>query len=275
MMHSSEMCDALLNGGVGETVKLSGDMKNLATAMRFFKGGKMSIRGLVELDQSNYKGTNIRKANLADAKSLFKVFDAFTTDISEKCSRPVIDAEHDGIAATDGRKMLVCRIPRQFPIADAVPSGFTNDIAFRWREIAEDMECSDYVLSSYRRMATFGKGSEKHGLLQTVRDAVNAYEHSADDGCWNTLRLKIGTKFYDAVGVANLVDALFKLGCSSVALCEKTDGIHVCTSTPLHIFGFGCEMDAAKGVIMPLRYADDSLGAFVMPLDGATKRKVA
>lgn len=277
MMHSGEMCDALLNGGIGETVKLSGDVNNLTTAMRFFKGGKMSIRGLVELDQSNYKGTNIRKANLADAKSVFDVFDVFTTETTEKCRRPIIDAEHNGLAASDGWKMLVCRIPQQFPIADAVPSGFTNDIAFRWREIAEDMECSDYVLSFYRRMATFGKGSEKHGLLQAIRDAVMAYSHTADDGCWNTLRLKIGTKFYDAVSVANLVDALFKLGCSTVAFCEKTafDGIHVCTSTPLHIFGFGCEMDAAKGVIMPLRYADDSLGAFVMPTGGATERKVA
>ena len=207
---------------------------------------------------------------------MFDVFNVFTTETTDKCRRPIIDAEHNGLAASDGWKMLASRIPQQFQIADAVPSGFSNDIAFRWREIAEDMEPSDYVLSAYRRMATFGKGSEMHGLLQAVRDAVKAYEHTADDGYWNTLRLKIGTKFYDAVSVANLVDALFKLGCSSVALCEKTafDGIHVCTSTPLHIFGLGGEVDA-KGVIMPLRYADDSLGAFVMPLDGATERKVA
>ena len=84
MMHSGEMCDALLNGGIGEKVKLSGEVKNLTTAMRFFKEGKMSIRGLIELDQSNYKGTNIRKANLADAKSVFKVFDVFTTETTEK-----------------------------------------------------------------------------------------------------------------------------------------------------------------------------------------------
>ena len=77
MMHSGEMCDALLNGGIGETVKLSGDVNNLTTAMRVFKGGKISIRGLVELDQSNYKGTNIRKVNLADAKSVFNVFNVF------------------------------------------------------------------------------------------------------------------------------------------------------------------------------------------------------
>ena len=95
-------------------------------AMRFFKGGKMSIRGLVELDQSNYKGTNIRKANLADAKSVFDVFDVFTTETTEKCRRPIIDAEHNGLAASDGWKMLVCRIPQQFPITDAVPSGFSS-----------------------------------------------------------------------------------------------------------------------------------------------------
>ena len=274
-MKSGEMCDALLNGGVGETVKLSGDIDNLKTAMRFFKGGKMSIRGLVELDQSNYKGTNIRKVNLDDAKSVFKVFDEFTSTVSDKCRRPIIDAEHNGLASSDGWKMLVCRIPQQFPIADAVPSGFSNDIAFRWREIAGDMECSDYVLSFYRRMATIGKGGELHGLIQSIRDAVKAYEHSADDGCWNTLRLKIGTKFYDAVSVANLVDALFKLGCSTVAFCEKTVWDEVSKFTPLHIFGYGGEVDA-KGVIMPLRYADDSIGAFVMPTEREEgKRNVA
>lgn len=276
-MHSGEMCDALLKGGIGETVKLSGDMKNLITAMRFFKGGKMGIRGLVELDQSYYKGTNIRKASLSDAKSVFNVFNAFTTDNKEACRRPVIDAEHNGLAATDGWEMLVCRIPRQFPICDAVPSGFSNDISFRWREIAEDIEPTDLALQSYRRMATITKGGEKHGLLQAMRDAVRAYYHDDVDGYLNTLRLKVARKFYNVRGVADLVDALFKLGCTKVALCEKTAWAcdYVCEYTPLHLFGFGAEVEA-KGVIMPLRYADDSMGAFVMPLDGtATQKKVA
>lgn len=274
MMTSGEMCDALLNGGIGETVKLSGDVDNLATAMRFFKGGKMRIKGLVKLDQSQYKGTNIRKANLADAKSVFNVFDVFTTETMEKCRRPIIDAEHDGLASSDGWKMLVCRIPQQFPIADAVPCGFSNDVSFRWREIAEAMEPTDYVLQSYRRMATIQKGSQKHGLLQAVRKAVISYAHEDEDGCLNTLRLKIGKKFYDARAVADMVDALFKLGCTKVVLCEKTafDGSYVIETTPLHIFGLGGDFDA-KGVIMPLRYADDSMGAFVMPLDGTLKMK--
>lgn len=274
MMSSGEMCDALLNGGIGETVQLSGDVNNLTTAMRFFKGGKMSIRGLVELDQSNYKGTNIRKVNLDDAKSVFNVFNVFTTEAIEKCRRPIFDFEHDGLVASDGWKMLASRIPLRFPIADAVPSGFSNEIAFRWREIAEDMECSDYVLSLYRRMATIRKGSERHGLLQAVRKAVKAYEYEDADGCLNTLCLKIGNKFYDALAIADIVDALFKLGCTLVALCEKTsfNGTHVIGNTPLHIYGLGSEVDA-KGVVMPLRYADASMGAFVVPLDGTVTQK--
>ena len=237
----------------------------------------MSIRGLVELDQSNYKGTNIRKVNLADAKAVFNVFNVFTTEAIERCRRPIFDFEHDGLAASDGWKMLASRIPRGFPIADAVPSGFSNEPAFRWREIAEDMEGSDYTLSCYRRMATIRKGSEKHGLLQAVREAVKAYEHEDADGCLNTLRLKIGNKFYDALAIADIVDALFKLGCTLVALCEKSsfNGTHVIGNTPLHIYGLGSEVDA-KGVVMPLRYSDDSMGAFVMPLDGTvTQKKVA
>lgn len=274
IMHSGEMCDALLNGGIGEKVKLSGDAGNLAVAMRFFKGGKMAIRGLVELDPSQYKGTNIRKVDLADASAVFKVFDTFTTEATDKCRRPIIDAEHNGLASSDGWKMLVCRIPQKFPIGDALPNGFTNEIAFRWREIAEEIEPSDYNLSAYRRMATVQKGSALHGFLQAVRAAVSAYAFEDDEGFHHTFYLKVGKKFYDATGVANLVDALYKLGCTSVALCEKTawSGSHVMEYTPLHIYGFGADMDA-KGVIMPLRHADDSMGAFVMPLDEAAERK--
>lgn len=274
IMHSGEMCDALLNGGKGEKVKLSGDARNLAVAMRFFKGGKIAIRGLVELDPSQYKGTNIRKVNLTDASAVFKVFDTFTTEAIEKCRRPIFDFEHDGLVASDGWKMLASRIPPRFPIADAVPSGFTNEIAFRWREIAEELEASDYNLSCYRRMATVQKGGELHGLLQAIRDAVIAYDHADGDGYLNTLRLKIGGKFYCAISVANLVDALFKLGCDTVALCEKTawSGCHVMQYTPLHIYGMGGEVDA-KGVVMPMKYADDSMGAFVMPTEKATERK--
>ena len=264
-MKSGEMCDALLNGGDKDTVKLTGDVKSLVTAMRFFKGGKMKIKGLVELDKSQYKGTNIRKLNLSDPNAVVRLFNKFT---GPKSRFPIVDKERNGLAVTDGWKMLLCRIPADFPIDDAVECGFSTDISFRWSDIAEDIEPTEYALTSYRRMATIEKGGEMHGLLQAMRDAVTAYAHDDADGCLNTLRLKLGKKFYSVRGVAELTDALFKMGCDRVAFCEKTAWScdYVCENTPLHIFGFGAAVNA-KGVIMPLRYADDAMGAFVMPVE--------
>lgn len=274
-MKSGEMCDALLNGGDRDTVSLSGDVKSLVTAMRFFKGGKMKIKGLVELDKSQFKGANIRKLDVCDPKSLFGLFRKF---IGPKSDTPIIDCERNGLAATDGWKMLVCRIPSGFQCSDAVQSGFSTNISFRWRDIAEDMEPTEYALTSYRRMATIEKGGEMHGLLQAMSAAVTAYAHEDEEGYYNTLRLKVCRKFYSVRGVAEITDALFKLGCDRVAFCEKTAWScdYVCENTPLHIFGFGAAVNA-KGVIMPLRYADDSMGAFVMPVEKSisAKKKVA
>lgn len=276
-MNSIQIYEALLKGGKGETVKVDCSKADLLAAMRDFKSQKIPLKGGVELI-ARYKGTNIRKINLADAKAVANVFNVFTREYkdTDKCRKPIIDAEHNGLVSSDGWKMLVCRIPQKFQIGDALPNGFTNEIAFRWREIAEEIEPSDYNLSAYRRMATVQKGSALHGFLQAVRAAVSAYAFEDDEGFYHTFHLKVGKKFYDATGVANLVDALYKLGCTSVALCEKTawSGSHVMEYTPLHIYGFGADMDA-KGVIMPLRYADDSTGAFVMPYDKESGRSAA
>lgn len=274
MMRSGEMCDALLNGGIGEKTTLDGTTKDLVEAMRFFKGGKMKLHGLIELNQANYKGTDIRKIDLSDAEAVFNLFNGFTADI-DKCRRPVFDEKHNGIVATDGWKMLAIRMPPALAKDKAVECGFTDEPLFDWQRIVDEMEPSDYNLSYYRRMATIREGSEKHGLLQAVREAVSAYAHDDGDGCLNTLRLKIGKKFYDAHAVANTVDALFGLGCGTVGLCEQTafNTNHVLCNTPLHVYGFGCAVDAAKGVVKPLCDADDSTGAFVMPLDGTGTMK--
>lgn len=273
-MTSNEMTEVLLKGGKGEKAAITGNRGDFLTALRFFKKERIKIGGLVEVNQSDYKGTNIRKVDLSDPGAVFSVFNPFTREDKDNCRKPVVDGERNGLVATDGWKMLVCRIPARFPIAGAVPSGFAAQPPYRWWEVAEDIEPTEYALTSYCRMATIRKGDERHGLVQAFADAVRAYSHNDGDGCWNTLRLKIGGKFYDAVAVDMIVDALFKLGCTTVALCEKTSWAagHISEYTPLHVFGFGGEMDA-KGVLMPLRWADDSMGAFVMPLDGAAERK--
>lgn len=271
-MNSSEMYNEVLKSGKGETAKIEGTAPALFSAMQELKHDEIPIYGGIELNQYYFKGTNIRKVHFEDAKAVFKVFERFTSSDYGKLNKPVIDAEHNGLVSTDGFNMLACRIPGGFPIADAVPIGFSADVPFRWRDVAEELEPTKYNLLCFRRMATILMGDELHGFLQAVRGAVNVYEHKGSDGCFHTLRLRIGEKFYDVKGIADMVDSLFKLGCTKAAFCEKTASTEVCEYPPIHIFGYGGECDA-KGIVMPVRDADDSTGAFVMPLDDTDNGK--
>ena len=71
------------------------------------------------------------------------------------------------------------------------------------------------------------------------------------------------------------MDALFKLGCTTVAVCEKLGWSNsINNTTAIHLFGLDGTV-AAKAVLMPVRYADEGTGAFVMPLDKESERSVA
>lgn len=271
MMQSGEMCDAILKGGIGETVKLEGGADDLLSAMRELKHDEVPISCDIELNLSCFEGTDIRKVRLEDANEVFEVFDKFTKADNGKLKKPVIDAEHNGLVSADGWKMLACRIPTGFPIADAVFSGFSADVTFRWREIAEELEPTDYNLLCFRRMATIRKGDYRHGYLQAVRGAVKSYEYEGSDGFFHTLDLRMGGKVYESAAIADIVDSIFMLGCAKVAICEKRIGDDVSAYSPIHIFGYGGEVDA-KGIVMPRR-TDDSTGAFVMPLEETAKGK--
>ena len=274
MMHSGEMCDALLNGGIGETVKLSGKREDLLSAMRKLKAHKIPLKGAIEIC-TDYKGTNIRKIDFLNSNAVFALFGKFTNPTKDIVARPYLDEKGNGIIGTDGWGMLVSRIPDNFPRDKAASSGFCTDVRIRWQEIADEIEPTEYALSHYRRMATVSKGEELHGFLQTAADAVKAYAHSDDEGYLNTLYVRIGQKFYDARRLSGLVDALFKLGCRKVAICEYlTFGNHIRKSSPISLFGIGGTV-AAKGILMPIKYADESTGAFVLPIDKTAERNVA
>lgn len=274
-MNASEMYSAICNSGKGETAKLTGTATALFYAMQELKQYEIPVYGGIELNKDNFKGNNISKVNFEDAKAVCKVFERFTNSDYGKLKKPVIDAEHNGLVSTDGFNMLACRIPGGFPIADAVPSGFSADVPSGWMDVVEELEPTKYNLICFRRMATILKGDELHGFLQAVRGAVCVYEHKDSDGWFHTLRLRICERFYDVKGIADMVDSLFKLGCTKVAFFEKTASTAVCEYPPIHIFGYGGECDA-KGIVIPVRDADDSTGAFVMPLDDtANGKKIA
>jgi len=273
-MNGNEMADALLNGGKGETVKLAGKREDLLAAMRQLKGDKIPLKGAIEI-ACDYKGTNIRKIDFLDSNAVFALFGKFTDPTKDIVARPYLDEKGNGIIGTDGWSMLVSRIPDKFPINTAVSYGFSTNVHIRWPQIADEIEPTEYALSHYRRMATVSKGAELHGFLQAAADAVKAYAHSDDEGHWNTLYVRIGQKFYDARRLSGLVDALFKLGCRKVAICEYlTLGNHISNSSALSLFGIGGTV-AAKGILMPIKYADESTGAFVLPIDKTAERIAA
>ena len=265
-MTYNEMTDALLNGGKGGTVKLAGLAGDLMAAMYSLKKSKLPVRGKIEFVTA-CKGRNIRKIDTTDIERMFHIFNDFTSDMDEKTRNPYVDEKGNGIIATDGWRMLLCRIPEKFPVDEAGLPFFSTNVLINWGHVAGDIEPTDYALSNYTRMATVKRGGELHGFLQVVANAVKSYAHEDEDGCLNTIRLRIGKKCYDAVGVASLVDALFKLGHDTVAVCESSPvWDYISPYTPLSLFGMGGDV-VAKGLVMPLRYADNDTGAFVMPVE--------
>ena len=275
-MNQNEIMDAILNGGKGTTVKVTGKREDLLEAMRRLRAYKIPLKGSIEISADN-RGRLIHKIDLSNRVAVLSAVAPFTSQADKRTFRPYLDVAGNGIVSTDGWSMLVSRIPEDFPTenAGAVGIGFETNVDIRWQVIADEIEPTEYALSHYRRMATVSKGAELHGFLQTAADAVKAYAHSDDEGYLNTIYVRIGRKFYDARRLSGLVDALFKLGCRKVAICEYlTLGNHISNKSALSLFGIGGAV-AAKGILMPIKYADESTGAFVMPIEKTAERIAA
>lgn len=284
----AEICDALIHSSKGNAVILNCGEEMLLSQFRALKKCKHPVKGRVELVPDNFKGTNIRKVNLGDADAVCRAFMPFTTVLSDKLRRPLYDAINNGLVASDGRQMLVCRIPEGIDVVSAHEAGFKCNPAeaFQWVSLVDEMSPTEYNLSAYKQMATIRKGDGLHGLLEAAGATARAYEHFGFDGSGsastdnlNAMRLWIGGKAYNAEWVANLVDGLFRLGSESVVLCErKYWGLEeVDAHAPLHIYGLGGKVDA-KGLLMPIRrYGEVELdtGAFVLPTEEVSSAKVA
>lgn len=259
-----ELADAIFNMGNGGTIDIDADAADILAAFRILKAGKTPLRTMLRIPTTGYKGRNIHKANITDGKAMAKVFAPFVSSYNEKLLKPGFDYGGNGISASDGRMMLVCRIPRGLSEEDALGNGFVRPI-YRWDTVAGDMCHDSYTLSNYQLMVDVEKGSAIHGLIRAYADFARAYHHLDEDKCDRHLMMVIGGKYYNPIFVADLVDGLFRLGNTVVKICEKTDMYGRITNGPLNLFGMNAQMDS-KGLVMPFRAYDDTCG-LILPLD--------
>ena len=244
------LADALSNSRFGETVKITGPAADILAAFRKLKRERKGISGEIEIG-TPFKGVKIRPADKTDGKAMARVFKDFTTKYNEKLTRPLFDEAGDALVASDGRMMLISRIPAGLSREEALANGFTGEARFRWDMVAGDRDQSDYTLSCYREHGEIKRGSAEHGLLRFM----------GDDTPSHFLKVKIGNHYYNAAFFADLIDGLFRLGAESVKVCEP-HGVG-----PINLFGIGSGVDA-KGLLMPIR-TFDGFASFAFPAKAA------
>lgn len=255
------LADALSNSRLGEIVTITGAAADILAAFRKLKRERKGISGEIEVG-TQFKGVKIRPADKTDGKAMARVFKDFTTKYNEKLTRPLFDEAGNALVATDGRMMLISRIPSGFTREEALANGFTGEARFRWDMVAGDRDQSDYTLSCYRDHGEIKRGSAEHGLLRFMGDAAKAYEHeSDDDATTHFLKVKIWDNYYNAAFLADLIDGLFRLGAESVKVCEPHG------AGPINLFGIGSGVDA-KGLLMPIR-TFDGFASFAFPAKAA------
>ena len=255
------IADALANSRTGETVTINGTVDDIITAFRKLKREHKIVHGDVEIS-TPCRGVKIRPADKANGKAMARVFNDFATEYHEKLTKPLFDEAGDALVASDGRMMLISRIPSGLAREDAVANGFTDEAKFRWDWVAGDRDQSDYILSCYRNCGEIEKGSADHGLLRLMGDAAKAYEHDSDEEiAARFLKVRIGDNYYNAAFLADLVDGLFRLGAVAVRVCEPYG------AGPINLFGIGSGIDA-KGLLMPIRAYDAGM-SFEFPASKA------
>lgn len=240
------------------------EMTSLFRSMR--KGG-VEFSGRLELSPSDYTGEAMPCVNMDNAAEMFSVFREFVREDRENLAKPIFDTHGDALVATDGWRMLLCRIPKGMKRTAAKKAGFFTgkNLPYDWTRVVDFEEPTDYTLSNYNLLATIRKGDGMHGMLQATAKYGMVYD--SDDPDRKPMFLAIGEKQYCPIGLAKVVDALFRLGCEKVCLCEKAFyvGRGIPTGTPLYFFGIGGQYNA-MAVQMPVRHYEAN-GVFVLPVE--------
>ena len=249
-------------------VSLSGTAKEIVAAFRGCKVARAGLKGKFSLSPTDRMGgLNIRKASFTDGKAMHRVFAPFTGTATPKFVRPCYDDLNKAVVATNGWAMLFCDIPEGFTRDDAAKGNlFCTDPVCdypNWLNVLNgcSRENTPYALSDFAGVGEVGKGSGLHNLLALASACSRAYRHTDRNGCWHNVYLWIGGNQYDPVAIADLVDALYRLGSDRVGFYYPEFGY---SYKPLHLVGFGDGINA-RGLLMPMRFPSAECGGIEIP----------
>ena len=252
----------IVDNNEGGFLAICGKVDETAAAFRSCKKGGFVLRGKFDLLPTDaVGGLNIRRSNLTDGAAVERVFRPFTSPVRKPLNRVFFDKGRDAVVATDGVKMLFCRIPEGLQADEHfITEGYCN-----WTLPISgcQRDTTPYELSYLNKVVEFDKCGRRHNILATAAACARAYRHEDDKGFWHNLYMWVGQKMYDPDVVNTVVSALFRLGCDKVGFYEVALGSH--DRHPLHIVGFGNGLDA-RGLAMPVRFPSTYTGAVEFPV---------
>lgn len=236
------------------------------------KAAKTTVEGRINMTFTDrMAGLNIRSV-YGKIDLMFMVFERFTREDIRSLRKPIVDFERNAVVASNGWSMLVADIPNGTALEDFKANGFEDERAVNlcwWTAIStKDRKVSDYNLASMKRLAVIEKGGELHSTLMAMAECAKSYEFTDGDGCWHTLYVRIGGRFFNIRLVASVVTAVFRMGNTKVGVYEQLTSWGASEeSYPMHIVGLDGGNNS-RGLVMPIRTYGGEPAGFVFPVDG-------
>ena len=249
-----------------------GSAAEIVAAFRSLKKAGATLKGKFLFKPTDRAaGLNIRSV-YGKIDKMFTVFERFTREDISSLRKPIVDFERNAVVSSNGWAMLVADIPNGTALEDFKANGFEDERKVNlcwWNAISpKAREVSDYNLASMKRLAVIEKGGELHSSLMAMAECAKAYEFTDGDGCWHTLYVRIGGRFFNIRLVAAVVTAVFKMGNTKVGVYEQlTSWGASAESYPMHIVGLDGGNNS-RGLVMPIRTYGGEPTGFVFPVDG-------
>ena len=257
----------------------------LVAAMRELGKTRTDCHGKVEVIlDGKAEGLDYRRIDLTNSGKVYAALKPLCWRGLEhhNIAMPFLDAASDAVVATNGVAMVALDRPAGLEID---PRGKDKGMFYRngeehtvsWTALfcGHGIEDTPYALCEHTKLFEVTKGGNIHNLIAVAAECSKAYSHDDDAGYWQHLCLWVGKRQLDPVQMLEVVRAMFKMGCKTIEIYERsTDGYwDSAYRTPLRFVGRGAD-GRVSGLLMPFRYPDETTLSMVLPLEEA-KRKAA
>lgn len=266
-----DVLNMVMNAANGGDRVITGAVADAVAAFREAGKCKIPLFGNITMYFTDTAdGLNVRNV-YGDVKKMHSVMKDFCHTYAANFTVPLYDGERNALVATNGYGMILCDIPSGTSAADAVACGFrdNNGLFAPWWNAISDRIVSAYSLSCMKKIMEVEKGGELHNQIVGAAECARAAEYKDKDGFTHRIWGTFGKKHYNLVYVADLVNAVFKMGNKKVGLYEQTGwaGWTECEHTPLHIVGLDGGNNS-RALLMPFRCGLENYGTFVFPAEG-------